>query len=174
MAKIHKMARKLENDVAADLGGRRIFLSGAGSEKADIRVKKQYTVDRLPTDALAFRIEAKSTSNAKYTLKAQDWRDVAKSADAVGEEPLIVFGFESRACMFLRWVVLRAKLADELQIKRPEGAYTLMSSLSMRVAELATNMAVTCYLRPLGAVEEILCITPYPMFLEALEKHAAR
>lgn len=116
MLDMHKEARRFEDALAADLGARRIFLSGAGAEKADVRRRQGFTSRGgfpVPLERLAFRVEAKATSRLTYTMRATDWADLIRVADPAGEHPVF-------AVRFLRWnadrVLVRRALAESLYL----------------------------------------------------------
>lgn len=87
----HKKTARQERRVAAELGGRRVPLSGAGAEKGDGRVAQKFT--RTPegiteTVQLTLRIENKLTSKASYGLSYIDWDKLWAAANRFGEHPV--------------------------------------------------------------------------------------
>lgn len=77
---LKRRATREERKVAADLGGRRVPLSGAGLEKGDVVI---------PSNGLySFRLEVKTTALDSYTLSSNDWSDVVRSALRSGQTPL--------------------------------------------------------------------------------------
>jgi hypothetical protein len=85
--KLKKKATAAEQKIATDLGGKRIFNSGAGMEKGDARVPHRYLSGERST-LYAYRIESKYTETWRYTLNAQDWANIANAAATAGEFPV--------------------------------------------------------------------------------------
>ena len=87
----HKKTARQERRVAAELGGRRVPLSGAGAEKGDGRVAQKFTKTSTgitETVALTLRIENKLTAKTSYTLSCVDWDKLYRAASRCGEHPL--------------------------------------------------------------------------------------
>lgn len=83
-----KNAKAAELRTAEALGGKLVFLSGAGDEKGDVRVKS-LTVNGVPVPA---RVEVKHTTKTKYSLTRTTWEKLEAST-VRGEVPLFVVHF---------------------------------------------------------------------------------
>lgn len=95
-----KRATQAERKIAADLGGRKTFLSGAGDEKADVTVPHRVTLsggELREITKFSFRVESKTTESDGYTLSAKDWNDVVNAADKAGQIPVFVMEISLRA-----------------------------------------------------------------------------
>lgn len=118
-----RIASRAEARVAEDLGGRKVFNSGAGSEKSDAQVPhRTRIVDGAPveTTLLALRIEVKTTSLAGFTLKSQDWADVVGAADKAGQLPVFVVKMRTLGGLPVDLVVIRTAFFTELTGETPE------------------------------------------------------
>lgn len=163
-------AKQFEREIAADLTGRRVFLSGAGFEKADVRKRSQFVgrgthVERSPT--LAFRIEAKTTGNNRYNFHAQDWRDLIHVADAAGEMPILAvkfLGFEVAIAL------VRSGFALELGFVLPAmPAREMKRSLTLYPNRgLLEQIAIP---RSTGKLD-VTAVVPYPVLIESVKQHA--
>lgn len=76
-SKRKKIATREERRVAADVGGKRVFMSGAGPDKGDVK-----------SDLL--RIEVKTTASESFAFNSHDWSDIVHSADNTGKTPVFV------------------------------------------------------------------------------------
>ncbi len=156
-------ARRLEEDIAADLQARRIFLSGAGMEKADVRRRASYTSSGR-AEGLAFRAEAKSTSRPDYPFRVVDWHDLTRVADADGEIPLFVVRFISKVATMTS-VVLREAFAEALELPTTGPIVPVTKTRALRPGE-------RCVLTFAGLHrDERLLVTSYSPFLSALRRH---
>ena len=112
-----KKSASQERRVARELGGRRIPLSGAGSEKGDGRVAQRYvrTEDGVEeTVRLTLRIENKLTSKPSYTLSSQDWDKLYRAAQSCGEHPLFHIELSVSGIGSVQVAVITEQLALEL------------------------------------------------------------
>jgi hypothetical protein len=148
--KMHRDARSFEDRIAADLGGRRVPMSGAGHEKADIRSQQAVRlVQGVPElqDGLQYRVEAKTTGAANYTFKLQDWIDLTRSADRAGEQPIFAISFVRSRTLHQDFVIIRRSFAEligveaagpEIRINRHKTLYgdDLLVNRSPRPVEL--------------------------------------
>lgn len=168
--KSHKIARKFEDRIACDIGGRRIFLSGAGSEKADVRLRKRYQITEdgvLPLEETALRVEAKTTSRDIYSFRTIDWLDLDRAARSAGEEPIFAISF---VAYHQDYVLLRASFAEllgfpvglplEIKLSWTLNAPKLLLGQHRRHIRLSTLPGRTC-----------LVVADYSAFLVALRKH---
>jgi hypothetical protein len=123
---MHREAKRFETEIANDLSGRRVFLSGAGMEKADVRRHRGFRRKRgaiEQTNTFAFRVEAKTTKAETFVFTTRDWADLVRVADAAGETPIFCVKFVRRF-MPAALALLRESLVVELE---------LLPSLSMAV-----------------------------------------
>lgn len=167
-----KEGRRWEDALAADLGGRRIFLSGAGFTKADVRRGALFAVvDGAVTQRaqLALRIEAKATQYESYTLRCIDWYDLIRAAERAGEHPVFAIRFYRSGEAL---AVCRRGLAQELQaLPKDDTAVPVHKSKKVRPSEhsvlrLVYPAHVITPRRP-----DVVCVVPYPLFLERLLEH---
>jgi Holliday junction resolvase len=118
LRKMHVVAREFESDLADALNGRRVFLSGAGIEKADVRKRVGYTLEdgvAVRNNTIGYRVEAKTTRREYFTFKLVDWHDLTRAADMAGEVPIFGIRFLETNRLHHDVVVIRATLAKELQ-----------------------------------------------------------
>lgn len=172
-------SKRFEQDIAKDLGGRRVFASGAGFEKGDVRVKRAYKKvgsDIVPSDALTFRIEAKTTGRSTYTFKVQDWIDIRRSSSSAGENPLFAIRFLSRA----DFVIIHSNLAVSLGLRRSEKEWSLLpqavsKSWSIRCEDILNQRQRTVIECDSGISRkrDVLILFPFTVFLSALETYAS-
>lgn len=90
---IRKRATRSEFKVAADLGGRRTPLSGAGVEKADVAVSRKISFkDGIlhESDDKCYRVEVKTTEAKYYSFASTSWLKVVQAALKKDEIPLFV------------------------------------------------------------------------------------
>lgn len=162
--------------IARDLNGSRLFASGAGFEKGDVRVKRAYKKvgrDIVPSDALTFRIEAKTTQRSAYSFKVQDWIDIRRSAARDGEHPLFALQFLATS---MSYVLILSSLAIELRLRNPSflGIPKLVErSWSIDYDHLTKShqrTIISC--TGLGARQDVLVLLPYDDFLEAVKAYA--
>jgi len=85
--KRQRRAAREERKIASDIGGRRVFMSGAGPDKGDVK-----------SDLL--RIEAKTTANSSFTFNSADWSDIVHSSDNSGKTPVFVIKLALKAFPF--------------------------------------------------------------------------
>lgn len=172
MTKMHKDARRFENEIAADLGGRRIALSGAGFEKADVRVRGTYKMVEgavTASETLRFRVEAKTTSRSTYQFKAQDWLDLQKAAVSGGELPVFAICFYTKDRAPPKFVVITADLAQEfmpfagLLIHKANRNYT-MDECKLRNHRQARTFSME-------GVKPVLRIEHYDLFITAVREY---
>lgn len=169
----HREAKRFELDIAEDLGARRIFLSGAGMEKADVRKRVAYRSEKgrpVRSDALAFRVEAKTTVRGHYTFRTIDWWDLRRVADPAGEVPVFAIRFIEQA-----WhdtVIIRLSQAQELGCARESDPVQQLNRSVVvypgdrMVLQLPTKLGLTT------ARPDKLTIVPYSTFLEKVREHA--
>lgn len=171
--KKHDIARRFEHQLAEELGGRRLFASGAGFEKADIRVRQGYKSTEAgiaPVDALALRVEAKTTSLGSYTFRVQDWADVARSARQHGEAPVFAVHFvgPKYSC-----VLINAAFAIQLGLRKTEEcAKPIKKSWAISYLELMHRRQRTFVSCTVNNKEELLVLVPYTDFLTAVRLYA--
>lgn len=169
----HDLARKFERQLAEDLGGRRIFASGAGFEKADVRVRQTYkTLETgiAPTGELALRIEAKTTSRGVYAFKVQDWADIASSAMQHGENPVFAIHFVGArySC-----VLITSGFALQLGLKQTEELpKDINRSWTISYTDLLHKRQRTFVRCQLKHRAELLVLLPYDDFLPAVKNYA--
>lgn len=169
--KQRRVATAFEREIAEDLGGRRIFLSGAGFDKADVRKGAEYTRDATGrptrTDALAFRVEAKTTSQRYFNFTQQDWKDLVKAAVRSGEHPLFVIRFLEHQ---LTLAIVRRSLAQDLALPAPEHVSSMI-----KCYRLEPYWPVTLQLRLFNGHgkfrNEEVCVVHYRDFLEGLRAY---
>jgi hypothetical protein len=173
MTKKHTIARRFEHQLAEDLGGRRLFASGAGFEKADVRRRqgyKQSTEGIVPTDEVPLRIEAKTTSKGAYTFRVQDWVDVSNAAMYHGEEPVFAIYFVGAryACILITYdfaVRLGMKKADDTPL--PQRVEKSWSITYLNIVNQKQRTVISCTIRN---KEECLVLVPYTNFLKAINE----
>lgn len=110
-----KRATQAERSTADDLGGRRTFLSGAGDEKADVSVPRQFSVvDGVlrETTKFSFRAEVKTTASDGYTLHHLDWLAVVQAASKSGQIPIFVMKISLKSSPFTRVAIPYALFRD--------------------------------------------------------------
>ena len=114
-----KLAAKAESRVAKDLGGKKVFNSGAGFEKSDVRVPGK------------LRSEVKHTSKNSYTFKIQDWIDLLLAALSYGEYPIFVIDIQG----LRKLAVVTKRFAKETlefgNVDTYEDQYTAKRSFSI-------------------------------------------
>jgi len=98
---IRRIVTADEKKTASALGGRRTFLSGAGTEKGDGRVNGLY------------RIENKWTQGASYRMEGKAFHNLSRVALGANEEPVFVVAFDETK---LRLVVIREAFARSFGI----------------------------------------------------------
>lgn len=170
----YREAQRFEREIAEELGGRRIFLSGAGFEKNDVRKHTSYHRDEngvaIRGDALTFRVEAKTTTRGRYALRAFDWYALAREADAAGEMPLFAIRFLPHVGEV---VLARQSFAHELGCL-PSNDFILPARSSITIRP--QNHVIIRLIRPRHLDRphppEVLVIGPYGPFMEALKAHA--
>lgn len=170
--KQHKIAKRFEVQIAEDLGGRRVFLSGAGDEKADVRVGRRFkkTDDGIvPTEGRTFRIEAKTTSRSHYSFKVVDWDDVARAANRAGEEPIFAVSFS--AARNQDYVLIRSSFAAEL------GFNALLPTMVRRSWNMDAKLLLLGRQRTVIFMTDaehpvVLVLAHYNAFLKALESRS--
>lgn len=116
---MHREAKRFENEIAHDLSGRRVFLSGAGMEKADVRRRSSYLRKKgrvEQSDTFSFRVEAKTTSRAAFNFMVRDWADLVRVADPAGEIPIFCIKFVAPRGIPAALAIIRAPLALELDL----------------------------------------------------------
>lgn len=72
-----------ERRIAGELGGRRVFNSGAGFDKGDVRVDPKRSIAEDGTLLVVgprFRVESKRTWTDSYSIGSMTWRDVVRAA----------------------------------------------------------------------------------------------
>lgn len=117
-----KKTARQERRVAAELGGRRVALSGAGAEKGDGRVAQRYTKTAAGIEErvlLPMRIENKLTSKSSYTLSAEDWDKLDRSARACGEHPLFHVELSVEGVGSAQVAIIHEKLSEHLWLPTP-------------------------------------------------------
>ena len=160
-----KVATAFERELAKDLDARRVFLSGAGLEKADVRKRAGFTLqDGVPrrTDDLTYRVEAKTTTKPYYTFTQLSWSDLAKAADGAGEHPIFAIRFQRPRSTR---VIVRHGLARELGILIPSEVRSMSRSCRLLPTTRTTLDFAT------GTRYERLWVLDYPSFLERLRAH---
>lgn len=167
-------AKLFEQQLAEDLGGRRIFLSGAGTEKADVRRAKSFHINEAGrverTELLAFRGEAKTTRYDSYAFKTTDWFDLHRAASAAGEIPVF-------AIWFLRCdeglAIAPRVFVQELELG-PSDDTVLPVQRSLVLRPAAHNeLRMAPPQRPGASVRPaLLTVVPYTTFIEAVHAHA--
>jgi hypothetical protein len=173
----HREAKRFELELAKDLDARRVFLSGAGDEKADVRRKAGFTQRDgavVRSTALTFRAEAKTTQYDSYAFKAVDWFDVARAADGAGEIPVF-------AIRFLKLneglAIARQSFMYELGIFAPEHSLTFPVEKSKRLRPVHRDsceaLRVLRPKHPGGASRpDVLVLTSYDNFIQRVRAHA--
>ncbi len=171
----HTIARKFEDKIASDLGGRRIFLSGAGFDKGDIRVGRRYkgTGDGFAHAAedLTFRVEAKTTKHDHYTFRRQDWLDVMRAALPCGEHPVFAIGLREARFAF---VVIASSLAGLIGFEpgpcpAPFEKSLRISEDALRTGRLRRNLLFSWQLNPTAKVQtQQLHVINYDAFIYAI------
>lgn len=119
-----RASTKSERKVAADLGGRRVFASGSGLDKADGRVPGKY------------RIENKYTESEKYALSVKDWMILWRTAIESNEEPIfhikmrdpLTGGFAEVVIVELNWYSTRAPVFALPHPEEPAKSHTIRAS----------------------------------------------
>ena len=162
-----KEARRFEDDLARDLGATRVFLSGAGTEKADVRKRARYarrlgTPMRLST--LTFRVEAKTTRRHYYAFRATDWWDLVRAADAAMEIPVFAVRFLG-ALTSTEVVLIRKGFANELGTGAVT-AYPMRMDKSRQIRADDTHYRIG-----IDGTHEVLFLMSYSTFLEKLYDH---
>ena len=117
-----KKTVRQERRVAAELGGHRVPLSGAGAEKGDGRVAQRYTKTATGVQEqvlLPLRIENKLTSKSSYTFSADDWDKLDRSARACGEHPLFHIELSVEGVGSVQVAIIREKFAEHLWLPTP-------------------------------------------------------
>jgi len=167
---MHREARRFEDALAEDLVARRIFLSGAGHEKADVRRRRGYTVRDgcpVPLERLALRIEAKTTSRLVYTMRTVDWSDLVRAADQAGEHPVF-------AVRFLRWtgnvdtVLVRRGLAEQLELAITDTAPVRINRSTTLTYDRYPRLLIPHHSTGVPRPPDEVVSVPYPKFLEGV------
>jgi hypothetical protein len=170
----HKAAKRFELDIAEDLGARRVFLSGAGMEKADVRKKTRYRYlvsegIAVPMPTLTFRVEAKTTKNEYFPFRTVDWLDLRRVADASAEMPVFAVRFLGQHGDI---AIIRSGMAFELGFRVHDlNVVKLKKSTMLRPRDhVCVEIAIMR-----GSVlheTENLVTLPYVDFIEKVRKHA--
>lgn len=167
-------AKRFESDIAQDLGARRIFLSGAGIEKADVRKRAQYVRSEdgaaARLNALSFRVEAKTTEALNYTMTTVDWYTLVRAAEGCGEIPLFAIRFTKFSGELL---LMRRAFAYELGLHPPDDFIRTVEK-SYKLGPMAW-----CHLRMIRPrhpgpprLPDVLTVAPYGRSIEAVRNHA--
>lgn len=168
----HRASRKFEADIARDLNGKRIFLSGAGFEKADVRVGSVYSLqDGAPSfgDALTFRVEAKTTNRDCYSFRTTDWQDLIRVADKSRENPVFAIRFLRTGYAL---AITRTAFAQEIGslIEEPESkinrSITLHDGVCYRLSVPRERIG-----QP-PRKPDLLTALPYKTFIQGVQGHA--
>jgi hypothetical protein len=171
---MHREAKRFENEIAHDLSGRRVFLSGAGMEKADVRRRSSYLRHKgrvEQTDTFSFRVEAKTTRRATYTFTVRDWNDLVRVADPAGEIPIFCVKFVAPRGVPSALSIVRAPLAAEL------GLIVALSEVARprvvrKTCALGSTAVHTKLLLPDLGPRGDLAIVRYHDLVEKLRNHA--
>lgn len=134
-----KRATRAEVEVAADLGGRKTFLSGAGDEKADVVVERKVRMlDGVlhETSMLSFRAEVKTTESEVYTLHVTDWIATVHAAEKSSQIPVFVIKLSIRTAPMMFAVIQHSffkELYSEVEMDTKDvGKKTLRVTRSVR------------------------------------------
>lgn len=163
-------AKRFEQDLARDLGARRVFASGAGFEKADVRRRATFTLrDDGPTrtSQLSFRVEAKTTRLDVFTFRAADWCDLVRVADAAGEIPLFAIRYLR---LGVALVVTREAFLHELGF----DSWGMLRERMNKSRRLAYNEEIRLDVpvkRGRTVIGDSLCSLNYAAFREKLYAH---
>lgn len=157
-------AKRLERDVARDLQARRVFLSGAGAEKADIRKAPRFAAGERSAQ-LTFRVEAKATASPTYQFTVRDWADLVRVADPAGEIPLFVIRF-FREFGQQQSVLLRDGFAEELGLPVSPKNFEQIDKTHRVAADQSEYFGFMN-----GRRAERLVLSRYDSFLAALRSH---
>ncbi len=166
-----------ERELAEHLDGRRIFLSGAGLEKADVRAKQKYVMQDgvpMPVPSLTFRAEAKTTERSSYTFNRTDWVTLARTADSAGENPVFAIRFlrERRDIVIVRQSLM-GSLALEVLRKIPgydEHFTVVKKSRIVRATSYGHFTLMTSALPPPNR-PTVLVVMPLHMLLTAIHEY---
>lgn len=164
--------REMEQEIAADLGGRRVPLSGAGAEKCDGRVRRSYDVGVTGARETkpGYRIEVKSTDASVYRLSARTWHLTAKTAMKAGETPLLCVVFNRLSKLYVlptnAYLSLWGVSREELPAPVREGA----RSFSVVWDDVSSVECTRVVFTPQGLVPWAydVCIVDYRDALERL------
>lgn len=165
----HREAKRFELDIADDLDARRVFLSGAGMEKADVRKRASYQyfdgMVQLKL-GLTFRVEAKTTQREYYEFRAVDWADLVRAADAAAEAPVFAVRFLRQRISI---VLARVAFIKELKLVCCEPKLTMAKSIRLRPG-LFPTIEVPRINRP----SDHVAVGDYFTFIGAVQKYHAQ
>ena len=148
---IKRRTKAVERELAAELGGRRVFNSGAGEDKGDVVVRPQVTMDGdVPHYASAgLRVESKITSKTAYSLTADTWLAV-RNASRGGELPVMQIITHARRPFHCEWAVMDYAVAGPLLLtcalspKREDvRSYTISSPVRPPFGNLGALKRIT-------------------------------
>lgn len=162
-----RAAKRFEQALAEDVGGRRVFLSGAGMDKADVRRTATFTRqgDKIVrTAALPLRLEAKTTSAPFYSFTLTGWTALVRTAQAAGEHPVFAIRFLPKQGEV---AIIKTSLMLMLGIPEPYDATARELKRSMRLRPGESGLL---NIRR-GNSREYLCLLPYDTFLEKLHEY---
>jgi hypothetical protein len=155
-------------------------LSGAGSEKGDVRRGAGYKVSAgqlVISNDVRLRIEAKTTEQDVYSFKAQDWVDISRSADAAAENPVFAICFLPEAAgrhyrVAMQLVLIRAAFAAELELRGNEAVPAdIMKSWALSYPRLRDKQQRRCIRVNNGRRMDTLVLVDYDPFLKALARY---
>lgn len=121
---IRKLVTADEKKTASALGGRRIFLSGAGDEKGDGRVRGVY------------RIENKWTQAPTYRMSGKAFHGLTRTALSANEEPVFVVTLDD---IEMKLVIIRLEFARSFGIEPKIEPEKCRSTLPISLREFEAN-----------------------------------
>lgn len=113
---IKRATRRIERELAVELGGRTLFNSGAGDDKADVVVTPKVTLDTNGVPHFSgggLRVESKVTSKTTYALSQNTWLKTRQAARG-GETPVMQIITNVRRLFHYEWAVMPYPIAAPL------------------------------------------------------------
>lgn len=170
-----RRATEVERRVAKDLKGRRTANSGAGDEKADVRVAHRKTVSGAgvrETTTWAFRVECKTTEASSYSLNYHDWNSLVDTALHSGEHPLFFIQLSTRSqpqdLVLMQTSLYKVLFQDWVSAPKSveRKSFTITQPLALRC--LDGHCALTLARAPHKRRANLVTLTGYHRFRTAL------